>query len=229
MLKRVSGNKDKELEDPKGFGQVEYAYYTMAKAAGISMMECRLLEENGRSHFMTKRFDRTDSGQKYHMQSFAALEHFDFKKAGAYSYEQAFQTIRKLGLSMDDIEEQFRRMAFNIIARNQDDHVKNITFLMNKGGQWSLSPAYDMTYSYNPSGAWTSSHQMSLNGKRDGFTLDDFKACANVVSMKRGRAAAILDEVQTAVLNWNTFANQAGVDDVSIAGIKNAHRLGILK
>ena len=225
----VAGNKDKELDDPVGYGLVEYAYYAMAKAAGIQMMECRILEENGRSHFMTKRFDRTNSGQKYHLQTLAAIEHFDFKKAGVYSYEQVFQTIRKLGLSMDDIEQQFRRMAFNIIARNQDDHVKNIAFLMNKAGQWSLSPAYDMTYSYNPQGAWTGVHQMSLNGKRDGFDQQDFKACANTASMKRGRAQEILEEVQQAVLGWPDFAASAGLSDDVIKKIKKTHRLGMLE
>jgi serine/threonine-protein kinase HipA len=225
----VSGNKDKELEDPAGYGLIEYAYYEMAKAAGIQMMECRLLRENGRSHFMTKRFDRTDSGQKYHMQTFGAIEHYDFKKAGVYSYEQAFQTIRKLDLSMGDIEEQFRRMAFNIIARNQDDHVKNIAFLMNKAGQWSLSPAYDVTYSYNPRGVWTGTHQMSLNGKRDGFGQEDFKACAKTISMKRGRAQEILEEVRQAVLGWPEFAAKSGVSDDLINKITKAHRLGILE
>jgi serine/threonine-protein kinase HipA len=225
----VAGNKDKELEDPAGFGLIEYAYYEMARAAGIHMMECRILEENGRSHFMTKRFDRTDSGQKYHMQTLGAIEHYDFKKAGAYSYEQAFQTIRKLGLSMDDVEEQFRRMAFNIIARNQDDHVKNIAFLMNKTGQWSLSPAYDMTYSYNPKGAWTSTHQMSLNGKRDAFSHEDFKACAKTISMQRGRAQDILEEVRQAVLRWPEFAARSGISGDFIKVIKNSHRLDIRK
>jgi len=224
----VSGNKDKELEDPAGYGVIEYAYYKMAEAAGISMMECRLLKENGRSHFMTKRFDRSDSGKKIHMQSFGAIEHYDFKKAGAYSYEQAFQTIRKLGLRMDDIEEQFRRMAFNIISRNQDDHVKNIAFLMNRSGNWSLSPAFDVTYSYNPSGAWTGSHQMSMNGKRDLFDIEDFRACAKLVSMKRGRAEEILNQVQAAVLKWSQFANEAGIDTVTLNKISKAHRTDIL-
>ena len=225
----VAGNKDKELEDPAGFGLIEYAYYEMSKAAGIQMMESRLLEENDRSHFMTKRFDRTDSGQKYHMQTLGAIEHYDFKKAGAYSYEQAFQTIRKLGLSMDDIEEQFRRMAFNIIARNQDDHVKNIAFLMNKTGQWSLSPAYDMTYSYNPRGAWTGTHQMSLNGKRDRFNLEDFKACAKTIAMRRGRAQDLLEEVRQAVLRWPEFAARSDINDDVVKAIKNSHRLDIHK
>ncbi len=224
----VSGNKDKELEDPAGFGLIEYAYYKMALAAGITMKECRLLKENGRSHFMTRRFDRTDHGQKIHMQSFCAMEHYDFKKAGAYSYEQALRTIRKLEMPMDRLEEQFRRMAFNIIGRNQDDHVKNIAFLMNQSGVWSLSPAFDMTYSYNPSGAWTRDHQMSLNGKRDRFDVEDFKACAKNASMKRGRAEEILKEVQDAVLKWNDFAKEAGVPENVTKSIADAQRTNIL-
>tara|TARA_R110000868_G_scaffold397713_1_gene670533 strand:+ start:7516 stop:8820 length:1305 start_codon:yes stop_codon:yes gene_type:complete len=224
----VSGNKDKELEDPAGYGLIEYAYYKMALAAGIEMKECRLLEENGRNHFMTRRFDRTDRGQKIHMQSFCAMEHFDFKKAGAYSYEQALRTIRKLDLPMESVEEQFRRMAFNIVGRNQDDHVKNIAFLMNQSGAWSLSPAFDMTYSYNPSGLWTSNHQMSLNGKRDSFELEDFKSCAKNASMKRGKAEEILKQVHDAVLKWQDFAKEAGVPDSIANMIANAQRTDIV-
>jgi serine/threonine-protein kinase HipA len=225
----VSGNRDKELEDPAGYGLIEYAYYHMAKQAGIDIEESRLLEENGRSHFMTKRFDRRDAGEKIHMQSLCALEHFDFKQAGAHSYEQALRTIRRLDMPMAAIEEQFRRMAFNIIARNQDDHVKNIAFLMDKAGNWSLSPAFDMTYSYNPSGDWTSRHQMSLNGKRDDFTLDDFKACAKNVSMQRGRAQEIIHQVQTAVLQWQSLADKSGVAPAVADGISKTLRTQILK
>lgn len=207
----VSGNKDKELADPKGYGLIEYAYYRMAIDAGITMSPCRIFEENDRCHFMTKRFDRTDCGEKLHLQSLCALAHFDFNLAGAYSYEQALLTIRQLGLPMDTIEEQFRRMTFNIIARNQDDHVKNIAFLMDKSGQWSLSPAYDVTYSYQPSGQWTSSHQMTLNGKRDGFTREDFNTCAKSASMKRGRAESIIDEVHETVTHWPNYAGDVGI------------------
>lgn len=225
----VSGNRDKELEDPAGYGLIEHAYYHMARKAGIDMEESRLLKENGRSHFVTRRFDRTDTGQKIHMQSFCAMEHFDFRKAGAHSYEQALRTIRKLGMPMAMIEEQFRRMAFNIISRNQDDHVKNIAFLMNKSGTWSLSPAFDVTYSYNPQGDWTSRHQMSLNGKRDDFTIEDFKACAKNASMKRGRAEEIVRQVQEAVLQWKHFAGKSGVPPKVADGIAKAHRTAILK
>jgi len=207
----VSGNKDKELEDPKGYGAIEYAYYNMAKDAGINMTLCQLFEENGRRHFMTKRFDRLDGGEKLHMQSLCGLAHYDFNQAGAYGYEQALQVIRRIGLPMDANEEQFRRMVFNIIARNQDDHVKNIAFLMDKSGEWSLSPAFDMTYSFQPSGRWTSRHQMTLNGKQDDFVLEDFKACAKTASMKRGRAETIINEVREVVACWRDYADEARV------------------
>lgn len=221
----VAGNKDKELEDPIGYGAIEYAYHLMAKAAGISMSECRLLEENGRRHFMTHRFDRLPGGAKLHMQSLCALAHFDFNQAGVYSYEQALLTIRQLELPMEAVEEQFRRMVFNIVARNQDDHVKNIAFLMNQQGEWSLAPAFDVTYSYNPGGAWTAMHQMTLNGKRDGFALADFEACAKAALMKRGRAASIIEEVQAAVKRWPEFAAEAKLSDEWRDKIQKTHRL----
>ena len=221
----VSGNRDKELEDPKGYGAIEYAYHRMARAAGIAMTECRLLEEGGRRHFMTRRFDRLADGDKLHMQSLCGLAHFDFKQAGAYAYEQALLTMRQLGLPMATVEEQFRRMVFNIVARNQDDHVKNIAFLMDRQGRWSLAPGFDVTYSYNPSGAWTSTHQMTLNGKRDGFTLDDFRACAGSALMKRGRAEIIIGEVMAGVLHWPEFAAAAGVADSWRERIQRSHRL----
>lgn len=223
----VSENRDKELADPQGYGAIEYAYALMAQAAGIRMAECRLFEENGRRHFMTRRFDRLPTGEKLHMQSLGALAHFDFHNPLAHSYEQALLVIRQLGLSMDDMEEQFRRMAFNVVARNQDDHVKNIAFLMDKRGAWSLAPAFDMIYSYNPRGQWTSQHQMSLNGKRDHFTMDDFKAVGKAASMKRGRPEAILREVTVAAVRWREFAKAAGVQLRQIDAIAGTHRLGI--
>ncbi len=221
----VAGNKDKELEDPKGYGAIEYAYHLMARAAGLTMTECRLLEENGRRHFMTRRFDRLAGGEKQHMQSLCALAHFDFNQAGAYGYEQALQVLRQLQLPMAAVEQQFRRMVFNIVARNQDDHVKNIAFLMDKRGHWSLAPAFDVTYSYNPSGTWTSTHQMTLNGKRDGFTLADFEACAKSALMKRGRAKAIILEVQAAVARWPKFAAAAKLSAAWRTQIQSTHRL----
>jgi len=207
----VSGNRDRELEDPQGYGVIEYAYSRMARDCGIDIGECRLFEEDGRRHFMARRFDRLAGGEKLHMQSLCALAHYDFNLAGAYGYEQALLVMRQLELPMQAIEEQFRRMVFNIVARNQDDHVKNIAFLMDKAGTWSLSPAFDMTYSFNPSGAWTASHQMTLNGKRDDFSMEDFNACARAASMKRGRAAAIVGEVQDVVSRWKGYAEAAGV------------------
>jgi serine/threonine-protein kinase HipA len=207
----VAGNKDKELEDPQGYGVIEYAYSQMAMDAGITMSDCRLFEENGRRHFMSRRFDRLAAGEKLHMQSLGAMAHYDYNMAGAYAYEQALLVMRRLGLPMEMIEQQFRRMVFNIIARNQDDHVKNIAFLMDKPGTWSLSPAFDITYSFNLAGAWTADHQMTLNGKRDGFTLDDFNACAKTASMKRGRAEKIVDQVRDTVWRWKTYADDAGV------------------
>jgi serine/threonine-protein kinase HipA len=221
----VSGNKDKELEDPAGYGVIEYAYYLMARQAGIEINECRLFEEGGRKHFMTKRFDRTDTGAKLHMQSLCALSHYDFNQAGAYSYEQALQAIRALGLSKEAIEQQFRRMAFNVIARNQDDHVKNIAFLMDRNGGWKLSPAFDVTYSYNPSGEWTNAHQMTLNGKRDDFQLADFVAVGSNASMKRGRAEEIIQEVTLAVSRWPEFVSRAGVPTDVANKIAQTHRL----
>lgn len=208
----VTSSKDKALEGPKGHGVIEYAYSKMAKDAGVAMGECHLFEENGRRHFMTRRFDRQVGGEKLHMQSLCGLAYYDYKMAGAYSYEQALMVMRQLDLPMNDIEEQFRRMVFNVIARNQDDHVKNIAFLMNKSGEWSLSPAFDMTWSFNPTGDWTASHQMTINDKQDNFTMNDFKACAKTASMKRGRAEKIIDEVKQVVSQWKGYADDAGVD-----------------
>ncbi|MDA0993772.1 MAG: type II toxin-antitoxin system HipA family toxin [Proteobacteria bacterium] len=221
----VRGNRDKELDDPQGYGVIEYAYYKMAVDAGITMNECRLLEESGRRHFMTRRFDRQPGGQKLHMQSLGALAHFDYNMPGACSYEQAFIVIRELGLSMDSIEQEFRRMAFNLIGRNQDDHVKNIAFLMDKSGTWSLAPAFDVVYSYAPSGLWTSSHQMSMNGKRDDFTLQDFKECAKTVSMKRGRAETIVEEVRSVISRWTDYADEVSVAALQRDKIQNALRI----
>ncbi len=208
----VSGNKDKEREDPKGYGVIEYAYHLMARDAGITMNECQLLKENGRQHFITQRFDRTARGEKLHMQSLCALAHYDFNMAGAYSYEQAMQVIRQLKLPMQDLEQQFLRMVFNVVARNQDDHVKNIAFLMDKSGQWSLSPAFDVTYSYQPKGQWTASHQMTINGKHENFVLDDFIAVEKAAGLKRGFAKRTVKEVQAVVAQWRDYADSAGVD-----------------
>ncbi|HLO42258.1 MAG TPA: HipA domain-containing protein, partial [Phycisphaerales bacterium] len=223
----VARNKDRELDDPQGFGVIEYAYSLMARTAGISMPECRLFEENGRRHFMTRRFDRLAEGEKMHMQSLGALAHLDLNDPSANSYEQGFEVMHRLGLSMDEVEEQFRRMVFNVVARNQDDHVKNIAFLMDKRGVWRLSPAFDVAYAYNPGGLWTRVHQMSIGGKRDGFDMDDLRAIARRAGMKRGRAETITREVVRAVERWPVFAEEAGVPAAQVGMIAHAHRMGI--
>jgi serine/threonine-protein kinase HipA len=222
----VENNKDKDtLADPQGYGAVEYAYSLMAHDAGIEMSECRLLEESGRRHFMTRRFDRVADGSKLHMQSLGALAHFDFNQAGAHSYEQAFLVIRQLELPHAAAEQMFRRMAFNIVARNQDDHVKNVAFLMDRTGRWSLAPAFDVTYAYRPESRWTSQHQMTMNGKRDEFTRDDFEACGHAAALPRGRALQILDEVCEIVSTWRGYAERVGVDEEHVRRISPALRL----
>jgi serine/threonine-protein kinase HipA len=218
-------DSSRDIGAPDGYGAIELAYARMAVAAGIEMSECRLLEENGRRHFMTRRFDRLPGGPRLHMQSLGALAHLDFNQAGANSYEQAFLAIRRLGLPMQQVEEQFRRMAFNVVARNQDDHVKNIAFLMDRSGEWRLSPAFDLTYAFNPSGAWTARHQMSLNGKVDGFAIEDFRQVGRTASMKRGRAERILAEVQDAARDWLAHAAGAGVEEERAEAIGRQLRL----
>ncbi len=223
----VSGNRDKELSDPLGFGRIEYAYHLMARAAGITMSDCRLLEENGRAHFMTRRFDRTPDGGKLHLQSLCGIAHFDFNQAGAYSYEQAFQIARRLGLPQTDLTELFRRAVFNILSRNQDDHTKNIAFLMDRRGAWRLAPAYDLIYAYNPSGAWTSRHQMTLNGKRDAFETSDLLATATHADLRPPKAKAILREVHTAVADWEKYASAAELSRPASQEIRSHLRLGL--
>ena len=225
----ISNNKDKELNDPQGYGRIEYAYYLMALEAGIEMNRCRLHNEGGRSHFMTQRFDRTEENAKLHMQSLGAIQHFDFNQAGAYSYEQAIRAMLKLNLSPKQVEQQFRRATFNVIARNQDDHVKNIAFLMNREGEWSLSPAYDVAYSYNPNGEWTSQHQMSINGKRDHFELSDLIALANAGGIKKRKAEEITSEVSEAVGTWQKQVDAAGVSQKDANKIQNVFRMGLFK
>ncbi|MFC1817990.1 type II toxin-antitoxin system HipA family toxin [Thermodesulfobacteriota bacterium] len=220
---KFDGVKDESLGDPAGYGRIEYAYHKMAEQCGIDMTECRLFEEGGRAHFMTKRFDRTDNGEKVHMQSLCALAHFDFNEAGSYSYEQAFQVMRQLRLPYTDAEQLFRRMVFNLVARNQDDHTKNINFLMDKTGKWRLSPAFDVIYAHNPSGKWTNKHQMSVNGKREGFTHNDLIAVANEMNIKNG--SQIVDQIVDVVSQWKEFARQTGVENRQIEAISRTHRL----
>ncbi len=223
----ISNNRDKEMADPQGYGLIEYAYHLMALDAGIEMNRCRLHREGGRAHFMTQRFDRTETNRKLHMQTLGALEHFDFNQAGAYSYEQAIAAMLKLNLPAPQVQQQFRRAVFNVVARNQDDHVKNIAFLMGKAGQWKLSPAYDIAYSYNPSGAWTSQHQMSINGKRDDFELNDLVALASTGGIKKTKAKRIVDEVTSAVGSWTQHAESSGVPARVAQQIRDTFRLDL--
>ena len=188
------------------------------------MSDCRLHCENGRSHFMTRRFDRTPDGGKLHMQSLGGMCHFDYREPGSYSYEQATRTVRQLGMGAAGVTEQFRRAIFNIAARNQDDHVKNISFLMDRDGEWHLSPAYDVAYSYRPSGIWTRNHQMSLAGKVNGFTTDDLLTFANTSGVTRYEARRVMERVFSAVGRWREFAKEAGVSERDTKRIENAHR-----
>ena len=215
----------RDLGASRGYGAIELAYSRMARRAGIEMAECRLLEEGGRRHFMTRRFDRAADGDKVHMQSLAALAHLDYNQRGAHSYEQAFRVIGRLGLPPTAAEQQFRRMVFNVVARNQDDHVKNIAFLMDRRGRWSLSPAFDLVYAYNPDGDWIARHQMSINGKLDDFAVEDLRAVAKLAALKRGQAEGILEEVTAAVRQWPEIATEIGIEEDRVARIAAAHRL----
>jgi serine/threonine-protein kinase HipA len=217
---KFDGVNDLELGKPKGYGRIEYAYYLMARTAGINMTECRLLEENGHAHFMTKRFDRIN-GKKLHLHSLCGIAHYDFNMAGNYSYEQAFSVMRKLRLNKAESIEQYRRMIFNVIACNMDDHTKNISYLMKTDGKWTLSPAYDMTYSHNPTGKWTNQHQMSINGKRDQITKKDFLAVGNYINYSK--AEQVINDVLQAVKSWPEFAKEAGVETKIISEISKFH------
>ncbi len=221
----VSRSGDHGLTDPQGWGAVEYAYWRMATAAGVDMTECRLLEEHGRRHFMTRRFDRPKDGGKLHMQTVGALDHVSYNEPGTYSYEQVLLLIRRLGLGTPVAEQQFRRMVFNVVARNQDDHVKNIAFLMDREGAWSLAPAYDVVWAWRPGNPWLDSHQMSINGRRDDFSVADLRAVAAVAGLRRGRAEAILAEVSDVVAHWPAVAEEAGVAEQMAEQIGRSHRL----
>lgn len=204
-LIKLDGITNKELGDPQHFGEIEYIHYLLAKQAGINMTECRLLRENGRAHFMTRRFDRIN-GEKLHMQTLCGIAHYDYNLHNAYSYEQAFTVMRRLFLPYPDAEQLYRRMVFNVVARNQDDHTKNISFLMGKDGVWHLSPAYDMSWAYRPNGIWTQTHQMSINGKTDQITRADLLAVADEMHIKH--ASSIIDQVVEAVSRWTKLAKQ---------------------
>ena len=213
----IAGNGDKDGDDAQGYGRIEYAYYLMAKAAGIQMTECRLWD---RRHFMTRRFDRTADGQKLHAQTLAALAHFDYNDPLRHSYEQAFRITRRIVNDIRAERELFRRMAFNVLAWNCDDHVKNMSYLMDRSGTWRLAPAYDECYAYNPNGSWTSGHQMSVNGKNTDVGRADLVAAGKVAGLGESVCRDIIDGVREAVCGWLRFAAEAEVPDSVAAKIE---------
>lgn len=223
----ISNNRDKELADPQGYGKIEFAYHLMAREIGIEMTPCRLHHEGGRSHFMTRRFDRTSDGSKLHMQSLTAIAHFDFNRPDLYSYEQAIQVMKRLELPSHDLRQQVLRAFFNVVGRNHDDHVKNIAFLMDKSGNWQLSPAFDLIYAWNPDGAWTSRHQMSINGKRDRFERQDLIVLAEQAGIKRGKANDMVNQVVKTFRSWPDFAEKAGVEGSQIKAIRSSLRTNL--
>lgn len=217
-LIKLDGVSDIQLGDTQGYGRVEMAYYLMAKSCGINMMPCELLEENGRAHFMTKRFDRSEGNIKHHIQTFCAIKHFDYNEVNSFSYEQLFQTMRELRLSYQEAEEMFRRMVFNVLSRNCDDHTKNFSFLLKQNGTWELAPAYDICHAYKPDSIWVSQHALSINGKRKNITLDDFLTIGKSMNIKN--AKDIITQVGETVAEWDKFANQVGVDTAKKIAIK---------
>jgi serine/threonine-protein kinase HipA len=228
-LIKFDGVTNEKLGDPKGYGRIEYAYYLMARACGVEMMPCRLLDEHGRAHFLTQRFDRVRDAEgtvhKLHMATLCGIAHMDYNQPLVHSYEQAFQVMRVLGLPYPAAVELFRRMCFNVVAMNCDDHTKNISFLMDPQGDWHLAPAYDVTYAYHPESLWLCQHQMSMNGKRTDITRDDLLAVAKTMNIKK--AAAIIDEVKAGVKRWKTFAKKAELPAKQVEMIGKMHQVRI--
>ncbi len=224
-LIKFDGVTNEQLSDPKGYGRIEYAYYKMATACGINMTESKLLEEGGRAHFMTKRFDRLPNNQKLHMQTLCGLCHYDYNNPNAYAYEQAFQAMRELRLPYTDAEQLYLRMVFNVIARNQDDHTKNISFLMDTSGKWTLSPAYDVTYAYNPENKWIARHQMSVNGKRESIDQSDLLNIAKQMNIKKPKD--IIGLVIETVKNWKHFAQEAQMPERQALALEKTFLLGM--
>ncbi|MBS9767209.1 MAG: type II toxin-antitoxin system HipA family toxin [Flavobacteriaceae bacterium] len=225
-LLKIDGANEKSLGEGVGLGKIEYAYYLLAKQAGIDMSESHLYEENGRFHFMTKRFDRDGNGEKIHMQTLGALAGIDYKIPKASSYETLFRVMKMLRIPYNQFEQQYRRMLFNVVARNHDDHVKNFSFLMDKDGKWSISPAYDLTYQYKEGGTWTNVHQSSINGKFDNFTKEDLLSFAKTFGVKK--AKNILEEVITTVNQWAKIANELDIPKNEIDSINRNLRVAIV-
>ena len=218
-LLKLDGASDAQFGESTGWGRIEYAYYLMATSCGIDMMPSKLLEENGRAHFMTKRFDREGNDTKHHVQTLCGLQHYDYNSRGTYSYEQVFQTMRILRLTYPEAEQMFRRMVFNVLAKNCDDHTKNFAFMLKKGGKWQLTPAYDVCYAYNPDNFWLKNQTMLVRGKQEGVLKQDLLEIAKENSVKR--PDRIIDEIQTAVSNWPKFAQAAGVDNQKISALQS--------
>ncbi len=208
-LIKLDGVSDIQLGQSLGYGRVEMAYYNMAKACGIEMMPSLLLEESGRAHFMTKRFDREGESTRHHIQTFCAMKHFDFNQVTSYSYEQLFQTMRELKLDYQAAEQMFRRMVFNVAARNCDDHTKNFAFRLKQNSKWELAPAYDICHAYKPEHKWVSQHALSINGKRKDVTKEDLLVIGS--SIKNKKAEAMIDEIGDVVSNWKKFADEVKV------------------
>ena len=222
LLKFDGVGRDWELGTAADYGRIEYAYYLMAtRHAGIEMAPCRLLLENGRAHFMTKRFDR-DGNKKHHIQSLCSISHLDYKQRGTHAYEQYFIAIKDLDLGDQALEQGFRRMAFNVMARNCDDHTKNFGFKLKSGGRWGLAPAFDVTHAHNPKGEWTSQHLMSVNGKFDTITRDDLLVVADRFSIPRANAALLA--VKSAISEWADIAKEAGVPDPKAQQVQSDFR-----
>jgi serine/threonine-protein kinase HipA len=218
LLKFDGMGKDLDRGASRAYGRIEYAYHLMATAAGIHMSECRLLQENGRAHFMTRRFDREDGNVRHHIQTLCAIAHLDYKKKGANSYAQLFDTMVRLGLPYEQKEEAFRRMVFNVMARNCDDHTKNFAFRLRQGHLWELTPAYDVTFAHSPKSEWTSQHLMSVNGRFKDFREDDLLVEADRFAV--GTAPRVIDQVRQAVLAWPSFAARAGVSGSELERIR---------
>lgn len=224
LIKLDGVNAEAGFRETQNFGRLEYSFSKLVKACGIKMSDCSLIEENGRAHFLTKRFDR-ENGEKIHMQTLCGIAHYDYRMLRSYSYEQAFNVMRALRLPYSDAQEMFRRMVFNVILRNQDDHTKNISFLMDKTGRWRLSPAYDMGFAYNPQGGWTSQHQMSINGKFDNIDRKDLLECAKRNNIKE--ATDIIDNIIEVASQWPEMARKCDVPKSMIDSIFPEMKLSI--
>ena len=224
----VSKNGDHGLEDKPEYTLIEYAYYLMARACGITMNECRIYNSEGDSHFMTKRFDR-ENGKKLHMQSLGALAHISYQEPGVCGYELAAMYMKEIGLSYKEIEQFYRRMVFNCLAVNQDDHVKNISFIMDRSGKWMLSPAYDITFSYNPSNKWLRAHQMNINGKTTKIELFDLLEAGAKMGIKERRCKDIINEIGIKVSGFKSFAEQVGIKEKTYNYINSVIEANMIK